>query len=286
MSTQITNYASVKYNYGDRGSDNSVSNIAVTTLLDAYALVGEKKSTSTSFRPNENITYLVKVTNTGTNPLYAVTIVDDLGGTTPASMNYVEGSGMLYSGGNLTTIAPTSTYPLTFTLPNALASNETVLIIYVAKVINEVTGSLTEITNTAVITGREGSTTGTVVNAESSPSVTLPIESYASVELLKEVSTDKIVSGETFSYTITVTNSGNLEAQNVIVTDTLPTGFTVGSITSTSGDTTTTFTNADYTVDASNTLTLPTSSSVSISVPPATSAGDGKTIITITGSIT
>ncbi|MGN1258968.1 MAG: hypothetical protein ACI4T8_01860 [Christensenellales bacterium] len=286
MSKQITNYATASYSYGENKADNTVSNIAITTLLDAYALVGEKKCTNTTFRPNENITFITKVTNTGTNSLYSVTIEDSLGGTEPSTMTYVDGSAMVYYGGNLTNITPTCNSPLTFTLLNPLASGESALIIYVAKVVSEVSKSLCEINNQTVISGRQDTTNGTIIKAETSPSVTLPIESYANVELIKEVSNDRIISGETFTYTITLTNSGNLEANNIIITDSLPVGFVVGTIQYTTNEEITTVTNSNYTIDASNKLTLPTSSSLSINVPPATSSGPGKTIVTITGSIT
>lgn len=55
------------------------------------------------------------------------------------------------------------------------------------------------------------------------------------VAITKTDSKDPVNKGETFSYTLTVSNIGADTAQNVIVTDTLPSGFTLTSVSSSQG---------------------------------------------------
>lgn len=287
MATQINNSATAVYGYGRNSRDSASSNVATTNLITEYAISGYKESLNSAFRAGENITYYVHISNDGTSPLYNVTVSDDLGGSgTPLS--FVESSAVLNLNGSNQTITPTSVNPLTFVLPSALAAGDLATLTYVARVNSGISDDVTEITNTATIQANEGSSTGSLISVSPSPTVTLELEDYANVTMSKSVSTNEITVGETFSYTITLSNSGNLDATGVIITDILPTNFTISSITSVTNGVLTTFDTGDYTVDpTTNTLTLPnTSSAQTITVPATTSAGDGTTIVTITGSIT
>ena len=163
-----------------------------------------------------------------------------------------------------------------------------VTLTYVARVNSSIPDTLTEITNTAIIQANEGSTTGNVITVSPTPTLTLPLEDYADVSMSKAVSSNEITIGETFSYTITLTNSGNLDATGVVITDVLPDNFVISSITALTNGVLTTFGASDYTVDpVTNTLTLPDASSLlTITVPASTTTGDGTTVVTITGSIT
>lgn len=284
MATQIRNLASVTYGYGDEGNDSAISNVAVANLIEEYSITGFKSSLNTGFRPGQNVTYIVQVENTGTQPLYSVTISDDLGGS-EQPLTFVVGSGSLNIDGTITQIIPTSTNPLEFTLVNPLPSGEKATITYIARVSSSLESDVTSIVNTVQISGRKESVTGDLVTLSPNPSVTLEIDSYADVELRKDVSTNNIVEGETFSYVITLENSGNLDATDVVVTDTLPTGFSVSSITSVSGGVLTTYETSDYNVDSSNILTLPIGSKT-ITVPASTNGVSGRTVITISGTLT
>lgn len=285
MATQITNTASATYSFTGGGTDNAVSNEAVATLLDEYAISGTKTSNNTSFRPNSNITYIITVKNTGTGTLYNVNVTDNLGGGTPTVMSFVTGSGRLIIDGTVTTITPTSTSPsLVFALPNPLQSGETAIITFVTLVSSG--SSIQNVTNEASITANGGSTTGPSVSVDVNPSITLPIENYALVSLYKEVSTDTISVGSPFTYTFSLRNSGNSEATNVVITDVLPENFTISEITVTTGGTTQTLTTSDYTYDSSTrTLTIPTGSTVSLTVPAKTGSKDGETTVNVTGTI-
>ena len=285
MATQINNTASVEYSYGRSGYDSATSNIATTSLIEDYAISATKQTLNASFRPGENITYVVTVNNDGTEPLYAVSISDDLGGTgTP--LIFVEGSGLAVYDGTTYPLVPTTLSPLSFTLPVVLPAGESATFLFVARVNSSLSSTVTEITNTVVVTGREGSTTGTVITVSPNPTVTISLEDYALLSITKEVSATEIVPGQAFDYVITIENNGSLDATNVVVTDTLPAGFTINSIVATTGGVSITLTPADYTVDpTTNTLTLPTGGGVSIVVPASSGGVAGTTVITINGQI-
>lgn len=284
MPTQINNSASATYGYGRGQSDNTTSNVATASLLDQYSIQGEKGTLNTAFRPGDNLTFYVKVTNNGTSPLYNITITDDRGGTL-APLTYVAGSAMLSYNDTITSITPITSVPLVFNLTAPLNAGESAIIIFIARVAGSVVESVSEIVNTVTISANEGSASGTVIQVTPNPTVTVPRDEYAQVVLTKTVSSEEITEGVPFSYTLRLENSGNLPATGVIITDVLPSGFVISSITSTTGDTVTTFDSSDYSLESSsNTLTLPTNVSKPIDVP-AYSDGNGVTTVVITGQI-
>ena len=285
MPTQINNSASATYGYGREGSDSAISNVAVANLLEQFSLAGSKNVQNTSFRPGEILSYYITSTNTGTDSLYNLTFTDDLGGTS-TPLTFVDSSAYLSLNGVISPIIPTSINPLTFVIPNVLAPNDIATIDFLVRVNSSVSSDVTEITNTTTITANEGSSTGPILTLTPSPSVTIPLDEYANVTITKSVSTSNITEGVPFSYTLELENSGNLPATGVIITDILPEGFTINSITSTTNGVTTTFASTDYTVDsATNTLTLPTNPDVEIIVPAYSGGGVGLTTIVITGQI-
>lgn len=284
MATQINNTASATYGYGRDGQDSATSNVAVTNLLDQFSMTGEKNVQNTTFRPGEILSYFITATNTGTDSLFNLTIVDDLGGATNP-LTFVDGSAYLNYNGVISPIIPTSVNPLTFVIPNTFSPSDIATVDFLVRVNSSIDESVTEIINTSTITANEGSTTGPLYTLTPSPSETISRGEYAEVTITKSVSSDTITEGVPFSYTIELENSGNLPATGVVITDVLPEGFTINSITSTTNGVTTTFQASDYTYDTStNTLTLPTNPDVEIIVP-AYSEGLGLTTIVINGQI-
>lgn len=285
MATPINNTASITYGYGRSGTDSAVSNTVTTNLIEDYAISAYKISNNLAFRVGENITYQIHISNDGTMDLYNVTVSDDLGGT-GFPLSFLEGSATLNINGVSTTITPTTVNPLVFTIPSVLPAGERAVITYVARVSSSLDTSVEFITNTATISANEGSQTGTVISVSPNPSVTLERAEYAEVIVTKNVSSNEVVVGETFSYTITLSNSGNLDATGVIVTDTLPDGFVISSISSLSNGVQRVFQPTEYSVDAStNTLTLTSGTADTITVPAAINGNNGTTVITVTGSI-
>lgn len=282
----INNTASVFYVYGESGSNTAVSNVATTNLLENYSLQISKLTLNSSFRPGENLTFILSVTNTGTLPLFGVTITDDLGGSS-APLSFVEGSASQNIDGTILQIIPTSTNPLVFTLSSPLEAGETVTITYIAQVVSALDDSVDSITNTASALAHEGSDTGEIITTDFPASVTVEKDNYALITVTKSVSDNEISEGEQFGYSLILENSGNMPANGVTITDTLPSGFVISSITSESNGSIITFDESAYSVDPStNTLTLPTAESgVIITVPASSEQGDGVVTITINGSI-
>lgn len=285
MATQINNTASVAYAYGRSGVDSATSNVATTSLIEDYAISATKQSLNSSFRPGENITYSINVRNDGTEPLYLVTISDDLGGA-GQPLSFVEGSGLSVVNGVTSTVVPTTINPLTFTLSSPLASGESATLVFVTRVSSSLAETIDEITNTATVTAREGSSTGAIITVSPNPSTTLLLEDYAQLNVTKEVSASEIVPNQAFDYVITIENLGSLDATNVVVTDQLPAGFTINSISAVTNGVSTSYEPADYTIDSTtNTLTLPTNDTKAIVVPASVGGVSGITVITINGQI-
>ena len=285
MATPINNSASATYGYGRDRSDSATSNIATANLLEQFAIVGSKNIQNPSFRPGEILSYYITATNTGTDSLFNLTFTDDLGGS-GSPLSFVDGSAYLNFNGMVTPIIPTSIAPLTFVIPNTFVPGDMATVDFLVRVNSAITGDIDSITNTVAITANEGSSTGPLYTLDPSPSVTVNLEEYANVTITKSVSTQNITEGVPFSYTLELENSGNLPATGVIITDVLPDGFVINSITSTTNGITTTSGAGDYSVDATtNTLTLPTNPALEITVPAYSDGGVGLTTVVITGQI-
>ena len=280
MATQITNTASATYGYGRTSADSTISNTTSTILNEDYSISANKVALVQNFRNGENITYQIDVVNDGMESLANVTIKDDLGGSnTP--LEFVNGSSYVNIEGENNPITPTSTNPLTFVITELLAS-ETATITYVARVSSSLDTSIESISNTASISANKGSSSSEIIYAENNPTATITRESYADLSISKSVSVDAINIGEEFSFILHLENDGNLDANGIVITDTLPEDFNVSGITITENGSTTTIPSSDYEIDpTTNTLTLPTTSStMSLSVPPS-----GFVTITISGMI-
>lgn len=285
MATQINNVASATYGYGRDSQASAVSNIATTSLIEDYAISGTKTPLKQEFRPGENITYQIYVRNDGTEPLYNVTISDDLGGV-GSPLSYILGTASLNIDGSNSPIIPTSVNPLTFVLPSPFDAGSQATVTFIMRVSAGLDSTVESITNTASVTANEGSASGAVISITPALTSTITLEDFALLTINKAVSADEISPNEIFSYTISLENTGNLDANGVVVTDVLPSGFTVNSITALTNGVITTYNAGEYSVDVTtNTLTLPVGAGPEITVPAATSTETGLTVITVTGSI-
>ncbi len=145
------------------------------------------------------LTYTLRVTNTGVARANDVLITD----TVPVGTAFVEATPP-YSG-------PDAADVLTWTL-GALDVGETRVLTLVVRVNSDLIGG--EVSNTAWISSSED-ITGT-------DTVTTPISLLADVTVVKRDDPDPAWPGGTLVYTLVYTNNGPSDAQNVLVTDTLP----------------------------------------------------------------
>ncbi|MFZ2492275.1 MAG: hypothetical protein WA208_12405, partial [Thermoanaerobaculia bacterium] len=223
----------------------------------------------TTAAPTNQITYTLTYQNPNTVALTGVVLSDPL----PAGFTYVSSSPVATSAPavgangtvtwNIGTVAAAGTGSVTVT----------------ATVTNAVAGATA--TNTVTLTSNEAPTKVASV-------VTQIFRPKPNVEIAKTASALNHAPGGTFSYTITITNSGAGPAGNVVVTDTLPTYLSFnGAVTDSpvAGSisvvgTTLTYTLATLASGASATLTLPVQFAAAGVIPA------GTTTVTNTGSLT
>lgn len=284
MPTILNNQANITYDYtGAASSESAESNSVATTLLDEYSMIAAKTALSSNFRPGDNITYAIRLENNGRGDLYNLQITDNLGSTT-TSKPLTFSNAILYVNNNPTAITPTTNADnsITFQVPSPFSSGDVAILVYNANVNRELSSDVSSITNTAAITANGGSATGPAVTVDPDVSATVNVTNYAQLFISKQSDKDTITSGDSLTYTFTINNTGNQQANNVVLTDKLPENFTINQISVTSGGNTTIYQPSEYNLDsATNTLTLPNSSGTAISVPANSSA-----TVQITGTVT
>ncbi len=191
--TLVTNTASIEDDSGQRDTASVTqtvpADVAVTkAVTPAIVLVGQ------------TLTYTLVVSNNGPGLAQDVVITDVL----PAELTFVSASSS-YSGPN----------PLTWQLGNLIAGQSLTL-----QVVAIAPASMTVLTNTATV-GASSPETRLDNNTAIAPvAVGQPV-----LQIAKSVSQGNgaiVKPGEQLTYTLIVTNAGNLPATNVLLTDTLP----------------------------------------------------------------
>ncbi|MFD2033961.1 hypothetical protein ACFSKL_04110, partial [Belliella marina] len=184
------------------------------TVETEAALNITKTASSTTVLAGENITYTITVNNAGPSDALDVTVSDVL----PAGTGFVSASnGGTETGGtvnwSLGTIAAGESMELTLVVSTA-ASLE----------------AGTTISNIAVV---DSPTEGDGPK-ESDPE-DVDVETSADLDITKTAASSTVVAGENISYNITVSNAGPSDAQDVTITDVLPSG--TGFVSATNGGT-------------------------------------------------
>ena len=218
----IINSASVSSGSADPNpADNTATE---NTLVVAVADVGATKIASVaSAVPGESISYTIRVRNNGPSQATDVVVTDDL----PPGLTVTDITGATCTG----------TTTLTCAL-GSLAPDQEVVITITADIDSGVAQSLL---NTVEATS--GTTDPDLTNNTADTAV--PVEPAADL-VINKTGADTAVAGTSTDYTIVVTNLGPSDATDVVVTDVLPPGVTLNSIsvgagTGTCVDTTCTF---------------------------------------------
>ena len=265
---EILNSANVSYTFAGAGSQTEVSsNVTQTNVTYSSSISITKMALSSGFVPGENLSFMLRITNTGSDALTNIVVTDNLGvGSDPARsdlvpMEYVVGSAAQSSNHEpWETVSPSSTYPLTFEIAS-MASGDVVEITYSAQVLGSYCGETIISTATASADGVGGSVSDSAEN-------TLTEASYAHIVVAKSGSSESVTTGESFTYTVNLTNTGNIDATGIVVTDNLPTDFVLGSVDMIQNGITTTLEATDYTLE-DGLLTIPASgSALSLVVAP------------------
>ncbi len=210
----FTNQATLSYN------GNIVnSNIVTGNIVEVISVT--KTAVDSNYTPGNDITYVLSINNTGTQPLGGITVTDNLGeytfgGGSVVPLTYVEGSVLYYRNGVLQT-APdvTSTQPLVFANITVPADgNVTLVYDAVANGFAPPAAGGT-VTNTVTVSG--GGVTTPVSDSE-----TVLVTSAPVLNIIKSLSPDTVSENEELTYTFTIQNTGNIPAaatDNVTVTD-------------------------------------------------------------------
>ena len=292
MSIIISNQATATYNFDDStNTRSSTSNIVNTTVRDNYCVDIIKHNNNECYTPGENLTFTIEVTNCGCKSLKNFIITDNLGlvdGYRP--LTYLDGTSTLIMNGNFTSITPSNMNPLTYEVSNVLNAGDSFFITYTVTVDPEISSEILEIINTVNVSAVScdsccncnGSSQSITVSATASS--TTPRCMDANLILFKEVNKDHICSCDTFEYTITIRNTGLTDATNVIVTDNLPTGFSINNIHVVNNEINHNYDASEYTVDGSNLLTLPNDTGTVINVRAIEPGINHDTIVTISGT--
>jgi large repetitive protein len=249
----ITNKATALSATTDPDTTNNTAT-ATTTVETSADLVVTKTDTPDPVTAGTNLTYTITVSNTGTIDAQTVTLTD----VVPPGTTFVAAAtsqGVCSGNPNITCSIGT--------LPAGATATIT-LIVHV----DPATADGTVIANTAV-----ASTTTTEPNtSNNAATATTMVAASADVAVTKVPDfAISVTAGTDLTYTITATNTGPSDAQNVTVTDPLPAGTTFDSALSTqgscSGTTTVTCTLGTLLAGASATITLV------VHVDPAAPAG-------------
>ena len=281
----ITNQAFVSFSYNNSlETKTNASNIVIQSTKDKYSISVEKTSLTDCFRAGENISYMITVTNTGCECLNNFVINDNLGGEN--YLTFVEGSARLFINGGMQELVPVSISPLEFQIPERLEKDTSFILQYNALVNENISSDVLEITNEVTVRAYScgcGCDDDNRTCVTESSTATVSKCEFAEVLITKAISNDNICCGEEFDYLITLTNTGTVDATNVVVTDQLPESFTATEIHMENNGNHYMFAKSEYDVSDVNFLTLPNATGTEILVPAIAPGVDNTTRIRIHG---
>ena len=230
-----------------------------------------------TFNAGDTISFIVTIKNTGVGYFSGLRVLDNFGGVN--YIEYVSGSGAIYKNGSIEKPETISCVPLVFSL-TPLLPNESVILTYLCKVRNNIPLSVQNINSSVEVTGYTNNSTITNV-----ASVIINRAKTAELKIVKSASATSVVSGEIFSYYLTIENEGLVDAEISKINDGLESGFKVLSVRIKSGDNKAVeLKTGDYLIDGGNNILIEAKNGIEKIIVPAR-VGDtaSKTIITITG---
>lgn len=203
----ITNTATINYTYtlpSGRAQNGSLSSNTVSIPVSAPNISLVKIANTTEAALNDVITYSITVRNNGSGTVSSIILSD----ITPEGTSFVTGS-VRINNVSVSTAVPSSGITI-----GPLASQTAAVVTYQLKV-NSLPAS-GAIANRATAAFTSGSFTG----SSTSNTVTIPVYN-AAISLVKSTNTTLATTGDTLTYTILISNSGNT-ATSLTLTDQLP----------------------------------------------------------------
>lgn len=212
---RFTNFATLSYNGG-----TTDSNTVTGELLETLSL--SKTAVRDLYLPNDTVTYVLSIVNTGTAAISGLTLTDDFGAYTSDTetlypLVYTDGSLQYYSNGVLQT-APTVTAGPPLVIDGlSVPAGGSILLIYEAALTDYAPlGQEASITNTATLTG-DG-----IASAITSQE-TIDMEARANLTISKALCPATVTENGQITYTFVIENSGSIAADasdQVVLTDT------------------------------------------------------------------
>ena len=255
MAEIINNTANTNYSFvGSSDTYSASSNSLPINFENSSGLIITKSATPETFVAGDIINYTVTITNSSSQFLNGVRIIDDLGG---GNLAYVLSSASLQTSSVTYPVSPVSTNPLTFTLQQ-LAVGATITLRYKSQVIFNLPSTVSMITNS--VRGIGYTASGTITGFANS---TIERRNTADFSITKTANVTDVLPRQTFNYYLTLTNNTSITASPVRVTDNLPSNFTLVSVSLKIGNGPTTTLNAtDYVISAGNIFSLPSATSL------------------------
>lgn len=270
MAEIVNNSASTTYTLTGSSTPQTVTSNTLPVILNTAGLTLSKTANPTEFSAGDIITYTITISNTGSNYLNGVRIIDNLGG---GNLAYVVGSARLTTSSETYPVTPVATNPLTFTLQQ-LAVGSTMTLTYRAQVIFNLPSSVTSITNSVEGIGYPAS--GTVTGSTSS---TIQKKNSGNFSVVKSSNQTAVNPSQSFNYVITLQNNNSAIANVSNITDNLPSNYTLtGATLQIGAGSVVNLSSSDYTLSSSNQLVVPSSTGPAIIVP-----ANGTTVLTLTG---
>ena len=198
--TQIVNAALIAESSGITSTDT-----ATTSVVSSHTLSVSKEATPTIATAGALLTYTLRYTVSGNQPAPAVLITDTL----PPSVTFQSCMPSCGVSGSVITWALGTLNPPT------------------SGVLTVVVSVNSAVTAPAILTNVVGIGDGSGLT--DTDTVETPVETRAEIALTKAATPSVATAGGLLTYTLLVTNSGPSDAQNVVVTDTLPMGVSLVS---------------------------------------------------------
>lgn len=248
--TPIPNVGNVTVPGGTSGS----TNVVTTQVNTAYVTVN-KVSNLAFAKPGDIITYTLMLMNAGNVAANNVVLTDAI----PAGTTFVPGS-----------VTGATGTPPTLTLTSPISASGTATVTFQVKVDATIPNPnpLVNSTSVAYTYTVDPANPNGVSGARNSNSVETQVNG-AIVETTKVADLAYVAPGDIITYTLTLTNSGNVDANSVVLTDAIPVGttFVPGSLIGATGTPPTLTLNTPIVAGSSTTVTFQVQVGTTIPVP-------------------
>ncbi|MFA5026716.1 MAG: hypothetical protein WC713_02490, partial [Candidatus Methylomirabilota bacterium] len=217
--SMIRNTATVSTSNDQNGSNNTSQTVSTTVECPVLSadLGITKTANVSSVMTGDPVSYTLMVTNSGPESASNVVIGDALPAGVAFDVLFTQTNGFSCyrqssDANHLVCVRP------------SMAAGETATIRYQARVINQGTCTPRSLANTANVTALSGTDPNSGNNySQASVQLSCPAPTFA---ITKTDNRTTIQPGEILSYTITVTNTSDINGSNVTVTDALPANVT------------------------------------------------------------